>query len=75
MHDLAFPEEAGGQRDTMAPVDIRGIDEEFDDVEQMTAELGAKGIAEDLCAGGDVELAQGCRVCVEDFGSFPCRDE
>ena len=67
-HDLAFHEKLA-DNGMMAAVDMRGIDEAFDDVEQMTAELGAKGIAEDLCAGGNEELAQGCRVCVEDFGS------
>ena len=50
-----------------APVDMRGIGEEFDDAEQLTAELGAKEIVADLCAGGSEKLAQG--VCVEDFGS------
>ena len=61
----------------MVPVDMRGVDEEFDDVEQMTAKIGAKGIAEAFikaadftsCARGNEELAQGYQVCVKDFGN------
>ena len=67
-HDVAFLEKLANN-EMMAPVDMRGIGEEFDDVEQLTAELGAKGIVEDPCAGGNEKLAQGRRVCVEDFGS------
>ena len=54
----------------MVPVDVRDISEEFDDVEQVTTKLGAKGIAEDLCAVGNEELAQGYQVYVEDFDSL-----
>ena len=61
----------------MVPVDMRGVDEEFDDVEQMMAKIGAEGIAEAFVmaadftsrAGGNEELAQGNQVCVKDFGN------
>ena len=67
-HDSTFLEKLANNG-MMAPVDMRGIGEEFDDAEQLTAELGAKEIVADLCAGGNEKLAQGRRVCVEDFGS------
>ena len=59
------------------PVDMPGVDEEFDDVEQMTAKIGAEGIVEAFikaadstsCAGGNEELAQGYQMCVKDFGN------
>ena len=67
-HDLAFLEKLANNG-MMTHVDMRGIGEEFDDVEQLTAEIGAKRIVEDLCAGGNEKLTQERRVCVEDFGS------
>ena len=66
---LAFPEELADD-ETTVPEDMCGIDEELDDVEQMMVELGKNEIAEDLCVGGNGELIQGCRVCVDDFGCF-----
>jgi len=42
---LTFPENLPDDA-MMVPVDMRGIDEEFDDVEQMVEKLGPKGTAE-----------------------------
>jgi len=42
---LAFPEKVPDDN-TMVPVDMRGVEEEFEDVEQMLAKLGAQGAAE-----------------------------
>ena len=50
--DLAFPEKLA-DNEMMVPVDMRGIDEEFDDVEQMMAKLGAKGTAEAFIKAAD----------------------
>ena len=64
--------------DEMAvPVDVPGVGEEFDDVEQMTARIGAERIEEAfveetdfaLCAEDNEELTEGCQVCVKDFGN------
>ena len=50
--DLAFPEKLA-DNEMMVPVDMRGIDEEFDDVERMMAKLGAKGTAEAFIKAAD----------------------
>merc|ERR1711974_17318 len=42
---LTFPENLADDA-MMIPVDMRGIEEEFDDVEAMVEKLGAKGAAE-----------------------------
>mmetsp|Transcript_34902 Transcript_34902/g.56053 ORF Transcript_34902/g.56053 Transcript_34902/m.56053 type:complete len:164 (-) Transcript_34902:278-769(-) len=42
---LAFPENLGDE-EVMAPVDMAGVGEDFDDVEQMVEKLGKKGTAE-----------------------------
>eukprot|EP00933_Yihiella_yeosuensis_P052003 TRINITY_DN4998_c0_g1_i1.p2 TRINITY_DN4998_c0_g1~~TRINITY_DN4998_c0_g1_i1.p2 ORF type:complete len:170 (+),score=91.62 TRINITY_DN4998_c0_g1_i1:66-575(+) len=43
--DLTFPEELADD-EMMVPVDMRGVGEDFDDVEQMVDKLGVKGTAE-----------------------------
>merc|ERR550537_555581 len=43
--ELAFPENLGDE-ELMVPVDMRGVGEDFDDVEQMLQKLGNKGTAE-----------------------------
>merc|ERR550537_448197 len=43
--ELAFPENLGDD-EMMVPVDMRGVGEDFDDVEQMLQKLGNKGTAE-----------------------------
>merc|ERR1712032_184758 len=42
---LAFPENIADE-EIMVPVDMRGVEEDFDDVEQMVEKLGPKGAAE-----------------------------
>merc|ERR1712084_35978 len=42
---LAFPENIADD-EIMVPVDMRGVEEDFDDVEQMVEKLGPKGAAE-----------------------------
>merc|ERR1719272_2159021 len=42
---LTFPDSLGDE-DIMVPVDMRGVGEEFEDVEQMVSKLGPKGTAE-----------------------------
>lgn len=43
--ELTFPDNLG-EDEIMTPVDMRGIGEEFEDVEQMLEKLGPKGTAE-----------------------------
>eukprot|EP00929_Paragymnodinium_shiwhaense_P043061 TRINITY_DN2218_c0_g1_i3.p2 TRINITY_DN2218_c0_g1~~TRINITY_DN2218_c0_g1_i3.p2 ORF type:complete len:158 (-),score=78.00 TRINITY_DN2218_c0_g1_i3:418-891(-) len=43
--ELTFPENLKDD-EIMVPVDMRGVGEEFDDVEQMVEKLGPKGTAE-----------------------------
>eukprot|EP00929_Paragymnodinium_shiwhaense_P110160 TRINITY_DN76902_c0_g1_i1.p1 TRINITY_DN76902_c0_g1~~TRINITY_DN76902_c0_g1_i1.p1 ORF type:complete len:159 (-),score=96.41 TRINITY_DN76902_c0_g1_i1:221-697(-) len=43
--ELTFPENLADE-EIMIPVDMRGVGEEFDDVEQMVEKLGPKGTAE-----------------------------
>ena len=50
--DLAFPKKLADD-EMMVPVDMRGVSEEFDDVEQMAAKLGAKGTAEAFIKAAD----------------------
>merc|ERR1740138_822430 len=38
--------EDADDKDMMIPVDMRGVEEEFEDVEQMVEKLGGKGTAE-----------------------------
>merc|ERR1712125_57260 len=45
LDELTFPENLGDD-EVMIPVDMRGVGEDFDDVEQMVEKLGAKGTAE-----------------------------
>merc|ERR1712187_86623 len=42
---LTFPEKLNDD-EIMVPVDMRGVGEDFDDVEQMVEKLGPKGTAE-----------------------------
>merc|ERR1712039_677510 len=42
---LLFPENIADE-EIMVPVDMRGVDQDFDDVEQMVEKLGPKGAAE-----------------------------
>merc|ERR1711963_1108895 len=42
---LAFPENIADD-EIMVPVDMRGVEQDFDDVEQMVEKLGPKGAAE-----------------------------
>jgi len=43
--ELTFPENLPDE-EMMVPVDMRGVGEDFDDVEQMVQKLGPKGTAE-----------------------------
>merc|ERR1711957_608280 len=43
--EMTIPEGLGDD-EMMGPVDMRGVGKDFDDVEQMVEELGAKGAAE-----------------------------
>merc|ERR1719482_2701260 len=43
--ELTFPENHGDE-EIMTPVDMRGVGQDFDDVEQMVEKLGPKGTAE-----------------------------
>merc|ERR1712136_70996 len=52
VEELAFPEKLADD-EMMLPVDMRGVGEEFEDVEQMTAKLGAKGTAEAFVKAAD----------------------
>merc|ERR1712050_767736 len=45
VNKLAFPENIADE-EIMVPVDMRGVEEDFDDVEQMVEKLGPKGAAE-----------------------------
>merc|ERR1711997_550666 len=45
VNKLAFPENIADE-EIMVPVDMRGVEEDFDDVEQMVGKLGPKGAAE-----------------------------
>eukprot|EP00930_Biecheleria_cincta_P047244 TRINITY_DN326_c0_g2_i1.p1 TRINITY_DN326_c0_g2~~TRINITY_DN326_c0_g2_i1.p1 ORF type:complete len:181 (-),score=78.25 TRINITY_DN326_c0_g2_i1:163-648(-) len=45
VNELTFPENLEDS-EIMVPVDMRGVGEDFDDVEQMVEKLGAKGTAE-----------------------------
>mmetsp|Transcript_25667 Transcript_25667/g.59813 ORF Transcript_25667/g.59813 Transcript_25667/m.59813 type:complete len:171 (+) Transcript_25667:97-609(+) len=45
VNELTFPENLGDD-EVMVPVDMRGVGEEFEDVEQMIEKLGPKGTAE-----------------------------
>merc|ERR1712135_57331 len=52
VEELAFPEKLADD-EMMLPVDMRGVGEEFEDVAQMTAKLGAKGTAEAFVKAAD----------------------
>merc|ERR1712161_186151 len=45
VNKLAFPENIADE-EIMVPVDMRGVEQDFDDVEQMVEKLGPKGAAE-----------------------------
>merc|ERR1719343_454559 len=45
VNELTFPEKLPDE-EMMVPVDMRGVGEDFDDVEQMVEKLGPKGTAE-----------------------------
>eukprot|EP00440_Ansanella_granifera_P061439 gb/GFBE01066609.1/.p1 GENE.gb/GFBE01066609.1/~~gb/GFBE01066609.1/.p1 ORF type:complete len:158 (+),score=85.82 gb/GFBE01066609.1/:1-474(+) len=45
VNELTFPENLADE-EVMVPVDMRGVGEDFDDVEQMVEKLGPKGTAE-----------------------------
>ncbi|CAE8593452.1 unnamed protein product [Polarella glacialis] len=45
VNELTFPEELADD-EMMVPVDMRGVGEDFEDVEQMVEKLGSKGTAE-----------------------------
>mmetsp|Transcript_50658 Transcript_50658/g.90922 ORF Transcript_50658/g.90922 Transcript_50658/m.90922 type:complete len:165 (+) Transcript_50658:85-579(+) len=45
VNELTFPENLADE-EIMVPVDMRGVGEDFDDVEQMVEKLGPKGTAE-----------------------------
>merc|ERR1719436_1863488 len=45
VNELTFPEHLADE-EVMVPVDMRGVGEDFDDVEQMVEKLGPKGTAE-----------------------------
>merc|ERR1712045_1027483 len=45
VNKLAFPENIADD-EIMVPVDMRGVEQDFDDVEQMVEKLGPKGAAE-----------------------------
>merc|ERR1719517_341895 len=45
VNELTFPEKLADE-EIMVPVDMRGVGEEFDDVESMVEKLGPKGTAE-----------------------------
>merc|ERR1712187_1094473 len=45
VNELTFPEKLADD-EMMVPVDMRGVGEDFDDVEQMLEKLGPKGTAE-----------------------------
>ncbi|CAK0878989.1 unnamed protein product [Prorocentrum cordatum] len=45
VNELTFPEKLADD-EVMVPVDMRGVGEEFDDVESMVEKLGPKGTAE-----------------------------
>lgn len=45
VNELTLPEKVGDE-EMMIPVDMRGVGEDFDDVEQMLEKLGSKGTAE-----------------------------
>mmetsp|Transcript_19762 Transcript_19762/g.52438 ORF Transcript_19762/g.52438 Transcript_19762/m.52438 type:complete len:170 (-) Transcript_19762:193-702(-) len=45
VNELTFPEKLADE-EIMVPVDMRGVGEDFDDVEQMVEKLGPKGTAE-----------------------------
>mmetsp|Transcript_33394 Transcript_33394/g.76261 ORF Transcript_33394/g.76261 Transcript_33394/m.76261 type:complete len:163 (+) Transcript_33394:122-610(+) len=50
--ELTFPENLGDD-EIMVPVDMRGVGEEFEDVEQMVEKLGPKGTAEAFIKAAD----------------------
>merc|ERR1712194_762243 len=45
VNELTFPENLPDE-EVMLPVDMRGVGEDFDDVEQMVEKLGPKGAAQ-----------------------------
>merc|ERR1712194_568376 len=45
VNELTFPENLPDE-EVMLPVDMRGVGEDFDDVEQMVEKLGPKGTAQ-----------------------------
>jgi hypothetical protein len=45
VNELTYPEKLADE-EIMVPVDMRGVEEEFDDVESMVEKLGPKGAAE-----------------------------
>merc|ERR1719517_31660 len=45
VNELTFPENLADE-EIMVPVDMRGVGEDFDDVEQMVEKLGPKGAVE-----------------------------
>ena len=52
VEELAFPEKLQDD-ELMVPVDMRGVGEDYDDVEEMTKKLGAKGAAEAFVKAAD----------------------
>mmetsp|Transcript_131362 Transcript_131362/g.227487 ORF Transcript_131362/g.227487 Transcript_131362/m.227487 type:complete len:171 (+) Transcript_131362:85-597(+) len=52
VNKLTFPDDLPDE-EVMCPVDMRGIGQEFNDVEQMVEKLGAKGTAEAFVKAGD----------------------
>merc|ERR1712226_1712816 len=52
LDELTFPENLGDD-EVMIPVDMRGVGEDFDDVEQMVEKLGAKGTVEAFIKAAD----------------------
>merc|ERR1712125_123576 len=52
LDELTFPENLGDD-EVMIPVDMRGVGEDYDDVEQMVEKLGLKGTVEAFIKAAD----------------------
>merc|ERR1712024_128718 len=52
VNKLAFPENIADE-EIMVPVDMRGVEQDFEDVEQMVEKLGPKGAAEAFVKAAD----------------------
>lgn len=65
VNELTLPEKVDDS-EMMIPVDMRGVGEEYDDVEQMLEKLGCKGTAEAFVKAHDYFEAQKDKIPEEE---------